>query len=275
MDFHLTGVLLFLVPGLCAYGALYQIFGSWHFPSTKRDGSEPNHHIAPTPPTGNSIKTIIIILLWSLLTHALTSLWIALCHVIYPVAPLITLPSWVIDDPYSQIVTLPGPLRAGILAQLLTGALAQGAVSIVIVQRWLRRRTRDNTLPKWLYGWTSKIANLIDDDDVIVVVWLLTTTDVAKGILAYSGKLRDLTVRSDGAIVSISLEECERYIVQLGTPFFSSDQDPLSVFSDLTIEGSQIRNVTIEEVPYEAMKAFNLEDLEAETQKELPLPPAP
>jgi hypothetical protein len=270
IDLKLTGVLLFLVPGLCAYCAVFQVFGAVQHGFTERG------RMLPTPPSANSIKTVTLILLWSLAAHGVTSVAIAGTHWLYQFVPLITLPAWVNDDPYA-VATSAGRTSARELAQLLFGAIMQGLISIFIVQWWLKRRVRTNTLPRWLYGWSAELANLVDDDDKVVTLWILTTTDIDGHALVYSGGLTDLAIRSDGNIGSISLEKCERYVVSLATPFFTSDLQPLSVFPNLTIEGSQIRNLTIEVFTWDDLLDFDPDELPdfAAPPSELAVRPTP
>lgn len=256
IDLKLTGVLLFLVPGLSAYCAIFQVFGAVQHGFTERG------RMLPAPPSANSIKTVTLILLWSLAAHGITSVAIAGAHWLYQFWPLITLPPWVNDDPYAS-ATQTGHTTARALAQLLVGAISQGLISIFIVQWWLKRRVRTNTLPRWLYGWSAELANLVDDDDKIVTLWILTTTDIDGKALVYTGGLTDLTIKSDGSIGSVSLEECDRYVVSLATPFFTSDLEPLSVFSNLTIEGTHIRNITTEVFTYDDLSEFDPDELPA------------
>lgn len=254
IDLKLTGILLFLVPGLSAYCAIFQVFGAVQHGFTERG------RMLPTPPSANSIKTVTLILLWSLAAHGITSVAIAGAHWLYQYWPLITLPTWVNDDPYA-VATSTISTSARDLAQLLLGAMSQGLISIFIVQWWLKKRVRTNTLPRWLYGWSADLANLVDDDDKIVTLWILTTTDITEKALVYTGGLTDLTIKSDGSIGSVSLEDCERYVVSLATPFFTSDLEPLSIFSNLTIEGTHIRNITTEVFAYEDLSVISLADL--------------
>lgn len=162
IDFKLTGVLLFLVPGLAAYCALYQVFGAVHL------GVSDRAKLAPVPPAANSIKALTFVLLWSLAAHAVTTCFIVATRELYTFWPIITLPTWIVDDPYAVTMSGTAYRSTAVLAQLLIGALLQAAISLAIIQWWLRRRVKENSLPRWLYGWPAYLANLVDDDNEVV-----------------------------------------------------------------------------------------------------------
>ena len=65
-EIKLGTTLLFLIPGLFAYCALFGIFAS-----------KSQLTVAPAPPPANSIKTIAIILVASIVVHGLTAILIA------------------------------------------------------------------------------------------------------------------------------------------------------------------------------------------------------
>lgn len=239
---------------MCAYCAPFRVFGPLHFYGDRRG-------VAPIPPEAGSVKAVTLILLWSLITHLVSTSVIAASTALYSAYPLVTLPAWAVADPYSTIIGGPAiRLQSLQIAELLAIALLQGAVSIWLVHRWFARKARFDNLPRWLYGWSAHLANLQDDDDKAVVIWVLTTTDLGPGVaLAYSGQLRDLSLKAYGAIVSVGLSTCERYAVDLTTPDFAANNIALSTFGDLTIEGSQIRNFAIEVIFLSDLEAYENE----------------
>jgi hypothetical protein len=129
---------------------------------------------------------------------------------------------------------------------LTGGVLVQGLVSALVVRLWLRRRARLNTLPEWLFGWTTDFANFADDDDKTLVAVVLTDMDIDKKTLAYVGIVYDLGVGSKGEITRLMLNDCERYLIPLDKAMANQAFLPLSFFDHFNIDASHIRNVTFE-----------------------------
>jgi hypothetical protein len=269
-DFDLAGVLLFLIPGLCAYSALYRLFAMERMlPSRLRtspafngptvDGSR-REPVYPSPPPGNSIKALTMILLWSVAAHAVSALITflilrtnaAICDYLRCFAA----PANATFDLYqlaTEIDTLKSTaaakhLSSGHVSALLAAALLQGFVSYSIVRRWLIGRFSDKNLPRWLFGWTADIAAQLQDDSVLVLALVLTDMDIGKRSLSYGGVIQDIALNHDGSIKRINLDECERYMIDLAEDLGDTfdKREPLSLFDHFTIEAAHIRNVVFE-----------------------------
>lgn len=226
-------ILFFLVPGLLAYAALYGLFHS-------------GKAIAPEPPGVNTIEASVVILLCSAAAHALTTLLIAgnglFCAAV--ACPLRVPAAWL--DPYAR--TFAAVEHQGITARPLGGllvlALAQGSLAYAGVRLWLKRLARADRLPPWLYGWAAGIANVVDNPGSLVVAHVLTTQDHDGRTVHYSGLLYDMGLRPDGAIVRLTLLDCERGLADLASGFDEATvPGPLSKLPFLVIEATHIRNV--------------------------------
>lgn len=226
-------LLFFLVPGLLAYAALYGLFHS-------------GRTIAPEPPGVNTIEASVVILLCSAATHALTTMLFAgnaeLCRTVS--CPLTVPAAWL--DPYAR--AFEAVERKGIAARTLGGllvlALVQGGLTYAGVRAWLRRLARADRLPAWLYGWAVEIANAADNAGTLVVAHVLTTHDVGGRPVVYQGQLFDMALKPDGAIVRLTLLDCDRGSADLTSPAGTpSIVGPLSRLPFLMIDASQIRNV--------------------------------
>lgn len=253
LDLKVGAVLLFLLPGLCAFCALYGLFGSLVVDhALKRRGLALRSAFAPAPPDANSIKAVTFILLASLVVHGLTMI-IVLVGLF--VGRLLGEPFWLLDDPFTLAArssfTLPQ------LAELLTIVLLQGLAAHVAVRFQLSRWSMRNALPRWLYGWTTDLANLLDDDDKVVLAVVLSTIDIARPpigteaaqpplTVAYLGIVHDIGVAADGAVKRVNLLRCQRFLIDLTTPFDEMAPKPLADFAQFSIEAPQIRNVTFE-----------------------------
>jgi hypothetical protein len=235
LDFNLAGVLLFLVPGLCTYGSLYGLIG-FRSPS-----------ITPAPPPANSIKAIIIVLLSSVGVHAVTAFVII---VIRESALKIGLEA----DVYRVVATIAS--KHGVTLwqtfHLAGGALVQGLTTALFVRQWLARQARLNTLPEWLFGWTTDFANFSDDHDKTLIALVLTDMDIEGATLAYGGIVRDLGVGSKGEISRLILDDCQRYFIRLDQPRATENAKSLSSFDHFYVDATHIRNVTFEIVQYPA-----------------------
>lgn len=226
-------VLFFLVPGLLAYAALYGLFHS-------------GKAIAPEPPGVNTIEASVVILLCSAAAHAATALLIAgnalVCEAL--ACPVRVPAGWL--DPYA--LTFAAVEHQGISARalgaLLVLGLTQGTLAYAGVRLWLRRLARADRLPPWLYGWAAGIANMADNPGSVVVAHVLTTQDHAGGTVTYSGLLFDMALRPDGAIVRLTLLDCERGLADLQSGIdVPTVPGPLSRLPFLVIEAGHIRNV--------------------------------
>jgi hypothetical protein len=229
VDLNLGGVLLFLVPGLCVYAALYGLIGLRA------------QAITPAPPPANSVKAIMIVVLSSIGVHAVTAL-------------LVSLIVWFAEgskfnfDIYglALLAAKSGSFSNGVILHLAGGSLTQGVVAALIVRLYLWRAVRGNKLPEWLFGWTAQFANYADDHDKTLVALVLTTMDFEKGSLVYGGTVRDIGVGEHGEVRRIVLDDCQRYVIPLDKAFTSVTYQPLSIFDHFVIEQAHIRNITFE-----------------------------
>lgn len=226
-------LLLFLIPGLLAYCAIYGLFHS-------------GKAIAPEPPGVNSVEAVTVILLCSVVVHATAGTLIFLnalvcesqiCPVAFPAALL---------DPYStafrSLKDAQAPGRT--LGMILGISLAQGVVAYVLVRRWLDHLAARDRLPAWIYGWATDIANAVDNADTLVIAYISTTQDVGDHVVLYGGLLYDMALRADGSILRLTLWDCERYLADFATPAGTpTTSAPNSSFPFMMIEASQIRNV--------------------------------
>ena len=200
-------LLFFLVPGLLAYAALYGLFHS-------------GRAIAPEPPGVNTIEAAIVILLCSAGAHALTAALFAandaLCRAVP--CPIRVPDAWL--DPYARALSAVEAkgVTARALGGLLAIALAQGGLAYLGVRAWLRRLARADRLPAWLYGWAVGIANAADNDDRLVLAHVLTAHEVGGKPVVYHGQLYDLALKPDGAIVRLTLLDCDRSLADLASP---------------------------------------------------------
>lgn len=229
---------LFLIPGLLAYSAIYGLFHS-------------GKSIAPEPPGVNTIEASVVILLCSAAVHAVTAAAVAgnalFCE--FLACPVRVPGAWL--DPYARAFHAMGSkgANARILAALLLLATAQGGLAFGLVRTWLNRRARRDRLPAWLYGWAVGLANAADNEDTLVVAYVLTTHEVAGETVVYAGGLFDLGLRSDGSIARLTLWDCERHLVDLGEARGGPTlRAPSSRFPFLAVEASQIRNVAFRTV---------------------------
>ena len=238
-EIKLSTTLLFLIPGLLAYCALYGIF------------SRRTQSIAPPPPPANSIKTITIVLVASVIVHGLTALLIGLNGQLC--STFCCLPvreGW--DDPYRlggrlTRTTDPATLDVG---YVIAAALLQGFVAYRAIRSWLRAQARKNRLPDWLYGWSASIANQLDDVGKVLIAYVLTTIDVSNNTVLYCGAVRDVELGPEGGVARIVLDDCERYIVDLTRPWPPRPEpEALAVFASMTIEAATIRNIAFETLP--------------------------
>lgn len=232
-------LLFFLVPGLLAYAALYGLFHS-------------GKTVAPEPPGVNTIEASLVILLCSAVVHALTTSLIAgnaaLCAAVP--CPMTVPAAWL--DPYARAfaaVESKG-ITARALGGLLALTLAQGGLAYAGVRAWLRRRARADRLPAWLYGWAAGIADKADNPDALVLAHVLTTHEHGGRSVIYQGQLYDMALRPDGAIVRLTLLDCDRGLADLESAADAPTMlGPLSRLPFLTIEAAQIRNVVFRFVP--------------------------
>lgn len=230
-------VVLFLVPGLIAYCAIYGVFHS-------------GKAIAPTPPTANSIEAVTVILLASVAAHGVTALLLvandALCGALRCPIPL---PGGA--DVFATIGNALGPrgLSAGAVAAGLAVIGAQSVAVFVAVRGWLRFLARKDALPPWIYGWSTEIANSLDNPDRAIIAYVMTTTDVAtgagSGTVVYVGMLLDMALRTDGAVTRITLWDGERYLVDLAARE-EALPTPLARFPMMIIDAANIRNIAFE-----------------------------
>ena len=231
-----TGVLLlFLVPGVAAYAAIYGLF---HTGKT----------IAPEPPSANSIEAVVIIVGASIVVHAITSLLFTINLGVCSFGCPVRLPgTWL--DPYGGAMRAlaGGGIGGTALSLSLLGVVVQGAIIYGAVRGWLGRLARRDSLPNWIYGWAKPLADSLDNDDTLVVAYVLTTIDIAGKVVAYCGMLNDLAMKADGSVSRITLRECERYLVDLnGDAEHASLSVALSTFSFMVIETANIRNIAFE-----------------------------
>ena len=227
-ELHLGAALLFLVPGLLAYCALYGIFGS-------------GLKISVAPPPANSIEALTVVLLASLFAHAaalgLVAIDTGLCVTTgrcLGLSDMTTLIFASLGD---------GQLTAARAGTILAAALAEGVAVYFVIRLWLRRLTKRDRLPVWLYGWTADIANLLDNADRLVVAYVLATQEADNRSVVYAGAVFDMAVARDGAVTRITLERCERYLVAMDRTLTGK---PLSRFALMTIERENIRNIAFE-----------------------------
>lgn len=239
-EIKLGTALLFLIPGLLAYCALFGIF------ATRSQLS-----VAPIPAAPNSIKTLAIILIASVVTHGATALINAaglwLCARGICVARL----PYGYHDIYGTISRLSrnGPADAFEVSFLVAGAVAQGLAAYLAIRLWLARCAAKDNLPDWLYGWSTDIANKVDDEDRLLIAYVLSTKDIGDRSVVYVGAVRDLALQADGSVARIVLRECERYVVGVDTSWSELDLPPLSLFPLMSIDAANIRNIAFETVP--------------------------
>lgn len=250
LDLKLGALLLFLVPGLCAFSALYGLFGDIHIAlgASRSRGRAQRVAFAPVPPAANSLKAATVVVLASLMAHAVTA---AILEVIGGVS------WWVfnIPAPFVMAELLNGAQSDLELTVLLLLVLCQGFAAYALVRWQLHVRARNDRLPRWLYGWTAELANLLDNDAKSVVAVVLTTGEIeqrppwahapARRVsLAYIGIVHDIGIGEDGTTRRITLEDAQRFAIDLTKPFEAIE--PLASFEMFTIDAPQIRNLTFE-----------------------------
>ncbi len=232
-------VVLFLVPGLIAYCAIYGVFHS-------------GKAIAPTPPTANSIEAVTVILLASVAAHGITALLFVandrLCGALRCPIPLAGGADFLsaAGSAISARSLSAGPVAAGLS---LIGV--QALAVFIAVRQWLRLLARKDALPPWIYGWSTDIANSLDNPDRAIIAYVLTTTDVpaADGAgsrtVVYAGMLLDMALRTDGAVTRITLWDGERYLVDLAAREEALPM-PLARFPLTIIDAANIRNIAFD-----------------------------
>lgn len=229
--------LLFLIPGLAAYAAIYGIF---------HDGKR----IAPEPPGANTVEAVIIIAGVSVVVHAATSSLFALDRVIcHGGCPLTVRAGWV--DPYgSAIKAVTGHGIGGTALSLALLAVCGQAAVIYWGIRWrLTVLARSDRLPAWIYGWATLLADGLDNQDTAVLAYVLTTSECGGKALAYGGLVHDIALKPDGSVTRITLTDCERYLVDLMAPADENSlSDALSSFSFMVIDAAHIRNIAFETI---------------------------
>lgn len=231
-----TGILLlFLAPGVAAYAALYGLF---------HDGKA----IAPEPPGANTIEAVTIIAGVSLLVHAASAMSFSINGLLCGDICLIKVkPAWL--DPYrGAALAMAGKGISGAgITLALAGVTVQALLAYAAFRAWLRRRALRDSLPAWIYGWATPLANTLDNGDGAVLAYVLTKTECDGRTLAYGGLVHNLSLKPDGSIIRIALTECERYLVDLRSMGDEASlSDALSRFSFMTIEAENIQNVAFE-----------------------------
>lgn len=228
-------IVLFLVPGLMAYCALYGLFHN-------------GKAIAPEPPSANSVEAVTVILLASITVHAVTAgLFTANNLVCTGSCPFDAPATWL--DPYRPATSAiaNGTANGSALTFLLMAVIVQGLVAYVGLRSWLVWLARRNRLPAWIYGWARELANSLDDDDSAILAYVLTNTDQGDRTVAYGGLLYDLALKPDGCVSRITLVSCDRYLVDLSAPLENDSLSaPLSQFAFMVIDSANIRNIAFE-----------------------------
>jgi hypothetical protein len=231
-----TGILiLFMIPGVAAYAALYGLFHN-------------GKAVAPEPPSANSVEAAVVIIGASVLIHTVTAIAFAVnsaacqngCPVKVPVA-------WL--DPYAAAVSaLSGKGIAGTaLAMTLTAVVVQGAAAYAGTRQILASLAHRDRLPAWIYGWAKPLADSLDNDDTVILAYVLTDIEQNGKSVVYGGLLNDMALKSDGCVSRITLTACERYLVDLGAPLATpSLSTALSNFPFMVIDAAHIRNIAFE-----------------------------
>lgn len=205
--------------------------------------------IAPEPPAANTIEAITVVLLGAAVIHAIFALLVSLnnpiCENLW--CPIST--SFKSVDPYvlaSSAAKGEQLTHGGVLA-LLGAALFQGVVAFGGVRMWLSHRAKRDTLPNWIYGWATGIANNADNVDDLIICYVLSKVQHGAKPILYVGILFDLGLRSDGTIRRITMADCERYIAD----FDSAADEPtlpkaMSQFPFMIVDDENIQNVSFE-----------------------------
>jgi hypothetical protein len=230
-------LLLFLVPGLCAYAALYGLFHS-------------GKAIAPTPPSANTVEAVIIIVGASLLVHAATAICFAADAWVCRHGCLVEVPrAWL--NPYGSAVHAieGGAIGGAGITLALAGTAAQGLGSYGLVRSILAMLARRDRLPAWIYGWAVPLANAVDNRGGAVFAYVLTSAEMQGKAVGYGGLVYDLALKPDGCVSRITLHNCERYLVDLASPSSEpSLSGALSRMAFMIIEASNIRNIAFEAI---------------------------
>lgn len=228
-----AGVLvLFLLPGLATYSALYGLFS-------------PRRSIATQPPPANSIEAATLIVGAAAAAHAVATFLVATARAVFAAW------GWTSPDPYAAALQAVSghALDSTTLAVALEIFVVPMVIAFVATRFWLRQLAERDRVPEAIYGWAARFVNAMDDPSRSVVAYVVTRAQIGDRAIAYVGPLNDIKLTAEGGIARLTLLECDRYLINFeAAGAETSLGQPLSHLHFLVLEAAEIRNVAFEDL---------------------------
>lgn len=245
--------ILLLAPGFAAFAGYY--FGALKGPVRQ----------APAPP--NSFLALAAITFGALIAHAVAALALASNAAWCAAHGCIPVP-WE-PNLYLELLRFRSPSSApaqGTAAALLVSLVIVTGLGFAVgwVAAWLAQRS--SRLRSLTYGWAAELAF---SDALVVSAFVVSDLNSDGAYLGYEGIVQDLKMGADGEIKTISLSDCDRFVLTVKPEGLERVAVSRSMIPFVILEAANIKNIALN--PYFDVETLLAGDEELSPEEEAAL----
>jgi len=245
--------ILLLAPGFAAFAGYY--FGALRGPVRQ----------APAPP--NSFLALAAITFGALIAHSVAATLLAGNAAWCAVGPCLSVP-WE-PNLYLELLRFRSPSSVpgqGTAAALLISLAVVAVFGFGV--GWLAawRAQKSFRLRSLIYGWT---ADLAFSDALVVSAFVVSDLGSDGTYLGYEGIVQDLKIGTDGEIKTISLSDCDRFVLTVKPDGLERVAVDRSMIPFVMLEAANIKNIALN--PYFDVEALLAGDEDLSPEEEAAL----
>lgn len=195
----ILAIVLFLSSGLAAYAGFFIFGGSSQFNAA--------------PPRPSSITSLTVVVLGSVLTHALAAFAFELCDVPADTAIFTFDHS---PNPYVLAVELAlgqTDISGSSTSYVMLWTAIIPCLSMILAWIAATRLLKLRSVASFVYGWMEPIVREAAPDENWVVAFVVTKIALGNELVGYEGTVKEVTMDPDKQMTSISLEDVERFLL--------------------------------------------------------------